>query len=156
MNTTQSWGVSNAAVSHVSHCSWTASNCQTWQCYSNMNHDSFTSLPVSYLKCFQKHILVYCLAVKKQTKKTKKTKLVLFPTWQPCHTFTSEQYTCFWKHLGQEKGNALTGLWFIFHQCHQVWQFDRSPRAMTDSCVRDSSALIGCCQCTAVDSSRCQ
>ena len=29
----------------------------------HMNQDSVTALPLPCLKCFQKHILVYCLAV---------------------------------------------------------------------------------------------
>lgn len=38
------------------------SNCQTRLCWSNMNRYSVSVLPISYLKCFLKHILVYCLA----------------------------------------------------------------------------------------------
>ncbi len=40
------------------------SNCQTRQCWSNVKQDSVIALPVSHLKCFQKHILLYCLAEK--------------------------------------------------------------------------------------------
>ena len=39
------------------------SNCQTRQCWSNMDQDSATAFPISHVKCFQKHVLVYCLAV---------------------------------------------------------------------------------------------
>ena len=39
------------------------SNYQTRQCWSNMGHESVTALPISCLKFFQKHILVYYFAV---------------------------------------------------------------------------------------------
>ena len=40
------------------------SNGQTRQRWSNMNQYSVTVMPISHLKCFQKHLIVYCLAVK--------------------------------------------------------------------------------------------
>ena len=40
------------------------SNGQTRQRWSNMNQYSVTVMPISLLKCFQKHLVVYCLAVK--------------------------------------------------------------------------------------------
>ena len=39
-------------------------NGQTRQRWSNMNQYSVTVMPISRLKCFQKHLVVYCLAVK--------------------------------------------------------------------------------------------
>lgn len=42
-----------------------AANCgQSW---SDMNQDYVTAFPIYFLKCFQKHISVYCLAVIWQT-----------------------------------------------------------------------------------------
>ena len=40
------------------------SNGQTRQRWSNINQYSVTVMPISHLKCFQKHLVVYCLAVK--------------------------------------------------------------------------------------------
>ena len=40
------------------------SNDQTRQRWSNMNQYSVTVMPISRLKCFQNHLVVYCLAVK--------------------------------------------------------------------------------------------
>ena len=40
------------------------SNGQTRQRWSNMNQYSVTVMPISLLKCFQNHLVVYCLAVK--------------------------------------------------------------------------------------------
>ena len=40
------------------------SNGQTRQRWSNMNQYSVTVMPISLLKCLQKHLVVYCLAVK--------------------------------------------------------------------------------------------
>ena len=40
------------------------SNGQTRQRWSNMNEYSVTVMPISRIKCFQKHLVVYCLAVK--------------------------------------------------------------------------------------------
>ena len=39
------------------------SNYQTRQRWSNVNQDSVTALPILHVKYFQKHTLVYCLAV---------------------------------------------------------------------------------------------
>ena len=39
-------------------------NSQTRQRWSNMNQYSVTVMSISLLKCFQKHLVVYCLAVK--------------------------------------------------------------------------------------------
>ena len=39
-------------------------NGQTRQRWSNMNQYSVTVMPISRLKCFQNHLVVYCLAVK--------------------------------------------------------------------------------------------
>ena len=39
-------------------------NGQTRQRWSNMNQYYVTVMPISLLKCFQKHLVVYCLAVK--------------------------------------------------------------------------------------------
>ncbi len=46
------------------------SNCQTDQTvqgWSNMKQDSVTALPTCSLKCFQKHILVYCFSWQMRT-----------------------------------------------------------------------------------------
>ena len=55
----------------------------------------------------------------------------LFSTRRSCHKLshiTVKQYTkiCFWKHLRQEMGNAVTYSSFIFDQDCLVWKFDLS------------------------------
>ena len=64
--TNQSWSrvCRPAAVTMLSITRKLGSNGQTRQRWSNMNQYSVTVMPISRLKCFQKHLVMYCLAVK--------------------------------------------------------------------------------------------
>ena len=108
-------------------------------------------MPISRLKCFQNHLVVYCLAVKWESL----LRLVggawyflnLISTWLPGHKlshFTAKQYTtrCFWKHLRREIGITVTEYWFIFDQRCLVWPFDRSSRVI-DSCSETARLQLG-------------
>ena len=115
-------------------------------------------MPISCLKCFQKHLVVYCLAVKWESLLLNRWAVPwLSPqlrksTWLPGHKlshFTAKQYTtrCLWKHLRREIGITVTEYLLIFDQRCLVWPFHQSSRVI-DSCSETakalSSALIGC------------
>ena len=103
---------------HPAQCTWFTklrSNCQTRQCWSNMNQDSITALSISRLKCFQKHILVYCLVViwerfwpgcnlKTDEPKPSTAQLAVHhPHVKSCDWFAHST----WKHLSSDGCNPL-------------------------------------------------
>ena len=114
-------------------CSFNGGSCQslsnsgqTRQRWSNMNQYSVTVMPISHLKCFQKHLVVYCLAVKLESflQLVGGAWYFLNLSQHGCHKghklyhFTAKQYTtrCVWNHFTQEIGITPTEYWFTFDQ----------------------------------------
>ena len=98
-------------------------------------------------RCFQKHLVVYSLAVKWENLLRRVGSAWYFLNWSQHGCWVTnflKQYTtrCFWKHFMREIGITVTEYWFIFDQCCLVWPLDRSSRVI-DSCSETVRLQLG-------------